>query len=311
MVVLVTGAAVVDILVSAPQELPAPGASRLTDTIALAAGGCGVNTAIGLARLGVPVEFAAHLGADGAGEWIKAELSRAGVGLAHFRQSAEVATKSAVVLLSAAGERSFLRTRGGGNAIARADLEHLDWSGIGHLHIGGCYSLRRLLGEDLAAVLRSARRAGVVTCLDTVWSSDGNWEALLPALGQIDHLLPSLAEARAITGESTPQAMARWLIAHGSTRVIIKLGERGAYACGPDIDAVVPALPVPGGRVIDTTGAGDAFCAGYLAALAEGLTAPRAVRWANAWGAVAVSGLGATAALRDRSQLEALVVPTE
>ncbi|AGY57411.1 carbohydrate kinase family protein [Gloeobacter kilaueensis] len=307
MTILCTGAAVVDVLVSVPETMPEPGSSALVETIALAAGGCGVNTAIALARLGVPVQFMAVLGADGAGDFLRAQLRGAGVGLEYFWQSRLVATKSAVVLLDSSGERAFLRTRGGGNAIAPVDFSYLDWSRFSHLHIGGNYSLRRLLGVDLAAVLRLARKSGVVTSLDTVWSSDGNWEVLLPALGAIDYLLPSLVEAQAISGERVPEKIARWFVGHGSRTVVLKLGAEGAYCYAPQIEVYLPAAPVPGGRVIDTTGAGDAFCAGFLGALVEGHSLIEAVRWANAWGAVAVSGLGATGGLVDRQQLETVL----
>lgn len=303
MSVVCTGAAVVDVLVRTPQLLPAPGESKIVEAISLAPGGCGINTAIGLARLGVDVSFWARLGADGAGDFLRSQLAGHGVGLDNWEQSPERTTKSTVVLVSESGERAFLRTSGGGNALSPSDFEQAEWSGIRHLHIGGCYSLRRLLGADLAHVLRLARTHGVTTSVDTVWSHDDNWDALLPALPWVDHLLPSLAEARQLTGEQDPEAICTWLQERGVNTVVIKLGVRGAFYSTAQSQEASPAFAVPGGQVVDTTGAGDAFCAGYIAALQVGCPLPEAVRWANGWAAVAVSALGATAALRDREQL--------
>ncbi|MBC8121206.1 MAG: carbohydrate kinase family protein [Gemmatimonadaceae bacterium] len=298
-----TGAAVVDVLVRAPRTLPAPGESKIVDAISLAPGGCGINTAIGLARLGVDVSFWARLGADGAGDFLRNQLEGHRVRLDNWQQSPERTTKSAVVLVSESGERAFLRTSGGGNALSLDDFEHAEWSGIRHLHVGGCYSLRRLLDVDLAQALRLARAYGVTTSVDTVWSHDDNWDTLLPALPWVDHLLPSLAEARRLTGEQDPEAICAWLHGRGVTTVVVKLGARGAFFSTTQDRAASPAFAVPGGRVVDTTGAGDAFCAGYIAALQVGRPLPEAVRWANAWAAIAVSALGATTALHDREQL--------
>ncbi len=265
-----------------------------------------MNTAIALARLAVPVHFWAKVGADEAGDLLRSQLQQAGVGVERYEQQPALVTKTAVVLIDRTGERSFLRTPGGGNALALTDFESQSWQGIDYLHIGGCYSLRRLLGPALAAALQMAHAHGVTTFLDTVWSSDGNWSALLPALPYIDHLLPSLAEAQAISGEVSPAAIAGWLHEHGAKTVVIKLGAEGAYLSTATVQTVLGPSPVPG-QIVDATGAGDAFCAGYIAAVRAGHPLLEAVRWGNAWGAAAVSAIGATAGLVDRSQLLAIL----
>lgn len=306
--VVCTGAAVVDLIIDTPPALPTPGTSQLVEEIDLAAGGCGVNTAIGLARLGVDVRFWARLGADGAGDFLHARLVDAGVGVEHCRREAGLRTKAAVVLIDRQGERSFLRTRGGGNAIGPEDAAAFDWKTVNHLHIGGCYSLRRLLGADLTDALKLAKVAGVTTSVDTVWSTDNSWAQLLPALSEIDHLLPSLEEARALSGLEHPQEIIAWFHERGSGCIVLKLGAAGSLVGtrGQGLIAV-PAFPIPGGRIVDTTGAGDAFCAGYIAAVQQGHPPREAARWGNAWAAVALSGRGATAALHDRSQLQAVL----
>jgi sugar/nucleoside kinase (ribokinase family) len=305
--VLCTGAAIVDLMVARPERLPEAGTSLLVDHIGLAPGGCGLNTALGLARLEVPTAFWARLGADPAGDFVGAALAAAGVDLTHCRQEAQVATKCAVVLVGEDGERAFLRVRGGGNAIGPEDAAVFDWRGIAHLHIGGCYSLRRLLGTDLAAALARARTAGVVTSVDTVWSTEGAWKMLLPALPETDHLLPSLDEGRALSGLEAPEAIVDWLHAQGARTVVLKLGAEGALASDGCTRLRVAACPVPGGRVVDTTGAGDAFCAGYIAALRAGKPLAEAVRWGNACGAAAVTARGATGGLVDRAGLATIL----
>ncbi|MBC7880624.1 MAG: carbohydrate kinase family protein, partial [Anaerolineae bacterium] len=222
------------------------------------------------------------------------------VELQYWEQTQTVSTKTTVVLLSPGGDRSFLRTTGGGNAINKQDGERVHWPNIAHLHIGGCYSLRSLLAEDLAAVLKSAKSFGVITSVDTVWSSEGIWSSILPALPWVDHFLPSLSEARMITGTQEPRQICDWLRNHGAQTIAIKLGDQGTFLAQGNQHTQIPAFAQ---KVIDTTGAGDAFCAGYIAALQFGKSVIEAVRWGNAWGAVAISAVGATTALHRREQL--------
>jgi sugar/nucleoside kinase (ribokinase family) len=298
--VLCTGAGVIDVLIDCPDSLPQPGTSKTVNQILLSVGGCGANTAIGLAKLGISVNFWGRFGEDGAGYFLRSQLNKLGVGLQYWEQMQTVSTKTTVVLLSPGGDRSFLRTTGGGNAINKQDGLRVDWRNIAHLHIGGCYSLRSLLAEDLATVLKHAKSLGVSTSVDTVWSSEGIWSSILPALPWIDHFLPSLSEARMITGTQDPAPICDWLQSHGAQTIAIKLGDQGTFLAQGKQHTHVRAFAQ---QVVDTTGAGDAFCAGYIAGLQAGRSVIDAVRWGNAWGAVAISAVGATTALHSRDQL--------
>jgi sugar/nucleoside kinase (ribokinase family) len=298
--VLCTGAGVIDVLIDCPDSLPQPGTSKTVNQIALSVGGCGANTAIGLARLGVAVNLWGRFGEDAAGNFLKSQLDLLGVGLQYWEQIQIVSTKTTVVLLSPGGDRSFLRTTGGGNAINKQDGLCVDWQNVAHLHIGGCYSLRSLLADDLAAVLKTAKSFGVITSVDTVWSSEGIWSLILPALPWIDHFLPSLSEARMITGLQEPPQICDWLQSCGAQTIAVKLGDQGTFLAQGKHHTHIPAFPQ---QVVDTTGAGDAFCAGYIAGLQAGKSVIEAVRWGNAWGAIAISAVGATTALHSRKQL--------
>lgn len=298
--VLCTGAAVIDVLIDCPDSLPQPGTSKTVNQIALSVGGCGANTAIGLARLGVAVNLWGRFGEDAAGNFLKNQLNLLGVGLQYWEQIQTVSTKTTVVLLSPGGDRSFLRTTGGGNAINKQDSSLVDWQNVAHLHIGGCYSLRSLVADDLAAMLKTAKSFGVITSVDTVWSSEGIWSSILPALPWIDHFLPSLSEARMITGLQEPPQICDWLQSRGAQTIAVKLGDQGTFLAQGKQHTHIPAFPQ---QVVDTTGAGDAFCAGYIAGLQAGKSVSDAVRWGNAWGAIAISAVGATTALHSRKQL--------
>lgn len=103
-----------------------------------------------------------------------------------------------------------------------------------------------------------------------------------------------------ITGIQEPAPICDWLRKHGAQTIAIKLGDQGTFLAQGNQHIHIPTFAQ---TVIDTTGAGDAFCAGYIAALQSQKSVIEAVRWGNAWGAVAISAVGATTALHHREQL--------
>jgi len=244
------------------------------------------------------------LGADSLGRFLKGQLEAEKVFPEVFIMDPTLVTKAALLIVNNQGERSLIRSREGGNALSLKDLDKIDLKGVRHLHIGGSYSLRNLLGENLAALLRYAKEMGLSTSLDTVWTHEDNWQSIFPALPQVDYFLPSLVEAQQITGRKQPRDIAQDLVKCGAKTIVIKLGQEGAYVHWQGSEGRVPAFDLgPHRQVVDTTGAGDAFCAGFIAAILAGHRIQTAVEWGNAAGAVTVTALGATTALRSRTQL--------
>lgn len=136
-----------------------------------------------------------------------------------------------------------------------------------------------------------------MTTLDTVWDDTGRWmEQLSPVLPHVDVFLPSLAEARELSGETEPPAIARSLQKAGARTVALKMGDRGCLVMDKDGEWFQsPAFEV---KAVDATGAGDAFVAGFLAGLRLGWELPRCADLGNATGALAVMDVGAAGATR-------------
>jgi sugar/nucleoside kinase (ribokinase family) len=185
-------------------------------------------------------------------------------------------------------------------ANARFHLEDIDFERIqsaGILHIGGALVLPGLDGEPMAEVLKRARRAGVVTFLDVVWDDTGRWmQVLEPCLPHVDYFIPSLPEAQALTGLEEPEQVARDLLSRGVGTVGLKMGADGCLvmtAAGERLR--LPAYQV---EVVDATGAGDAFAAGYIAGVWHGWSLEQTARFANAVGGLNVTGFGATGGVR-------------
>jgi sugar/nucleoside kinase (ribokinase family) len=285
--------------------LPPRGTLAAVERIELHAGGCAANTSIALARLGVPTAVLGKVGRDGFGDFLVGALQNDGVDLRGLVRDRDVATSATIVAVSADGERTFLHSPGANAAYTTADVAWPLIESAEILHIAGPFLMPQFIGEEAAAVLQRAKARGLTTTLDTVWDFTGRWLSVLkPCLPWLDYILPSLEEAKQITGRTIPREIAQVFFDHGVGTVGLKLGEAGAYvrtAQGEEV--TIPAFAVP---VADTLGAGDAWSAGFLCGLLHGWDLEQTTRFANAVGAFCVQALGATRGLRSFDETCAL-----
>jgi sugar/nucleoside kinase (ribokinase family) len=287
--VLCCGNLVRDILV-APVAVPA-----WVDSIEETFGGNGANTSYALARLGTPVRLMGTLGSDEPGDRIVATLQTAGVDMAHVNRSPRP-TPSTVVLVNHSGARALLH-RPGASQDAFADAVELTpdlIAGCTRSHLANVFALPALRPQagDLAA---RARQAGMSVSIDTGWDARGEWLGVLgPCLPHVDLLFVNEDEARELTGARDPAEAARAFKERGAITIVVKLGAAGCVVVHGQETVASPGFGVP---VVDTTGAGDCFAGGFLAALQRGLSYAGAARFANAVGALSVQKLGSTAGL--------------
>jgi sugar/nucleoside kinase (ribokinase family) len=288
--VVCLGILVADAIARPVGELPERGSLELVDEISLHGGGCALNTASVLVRLGLAAGAAGKVGGDALGAYLLALLDERGVDRGGVLTDPAVATSATVVLVDSSGERTFLHLPGA-NAGLRA--EELDrsylFSGRG-LHLAGALVMEALDGEPAARLLAEAKSLGLVTSLDTVWDATGRWGRVLPALPHVDLFAPSLPEGRAITGEGEPARVTAWLRERGVGAVVLKCGPQGCYVSGDDFEGPIEAFPV---AAVDGTGAGDAFVGGLLYGLLAGWPLERSARLASAVGALSTTAVGA------------------
>lgn len=291
------GILVADVVGKPIDALPPKGTLIAVDRMELHAGGCAANTGIGLARLGVATSVLGKLGEDGFGDFLAQTLMRNGIDARGVVRDPMAATSATMVAVDSCGERTFLHHAGANAAYAAADVV---WPVIEEaeiLHIGGPFLMPKFIGDDCAAVVRKAQAMGKTTTLDTVWDFTGRWMSVLaPCLPYLDYALPSLEEAKLITGREKPRDMAKVFLDAGVKTVGIKMGEEGAYILTAQGDELtIPAISVP---ATDTLGAGDAWAAGFLCGLTQSWDLERVTRFANAVGACCVQALGATTGVR-------------
>jgi ribokinase len=271
--ILVVGDVMVDIVAVLPGEL-----ARGSDTPAAIEhhfGGSGANVAAWLGSHGL---LAARIGADAFGEAAVAGLA------GPIERDAERATGTCVVLVHPGGERTMIPDAGANDAVELRELPHADhahFTGYGLLRPGSRAAVRRAMGL--------ARDRGMTISVDP--SSAAPLAAAPGFLDWVDGaqlLLPNADEARVLTGEADPERAARALAA--GREVVVTLGRGGALWTDGERLARVRAEEV---EAVDTTGAGDAFAAGLLAARAGGAEPEEALAAGCRLAAHAVARIGA------------------
>lgn len=260
----------------------------------LTVGGSASITACACARLGLKTMFVGAVGQDPLGQYMLHELNERGIDTTACPELEDAATGFSVIL-SRGEDRAILTHTG---AIERLARDHLPIDVVlaaRHVHISS-YFLLTELRPGLRALLETLKSADVSVSLDTNWDPTERWDAeLISLLGLVDLFLPNAAEACAIARCDDVTEAARILAREAST-VVVKLGAEGALLARAGQVEVDPGFPL---TPVDTTGAGDAFNAGFLRGWLTQTGAPGCLRLANAVAALTTQALGAVPAQPD------------
>jgi len=304
------GILVADVVAKPVDVLPERGRLVLASQFELHTGGCAANTGVGLARLGISTALAGKVGKDGFGDFLLRALAREGLDMRYVVQTEEASTSGTMVMVASDGERSFIHHIGANGVLRREDISDALLRSSKVVHVAGALLMPSLDGSPTADVLRTAKEAGAITCLDTAWDAQGRWmKAIAPALPYVDYFVPSFEEAKMLVpGLTEPEEVAKALREAGARVVVLKMGERGCYVQSEEESFYAPAYRVP---VADATGAGDAFAAGWIAGLVLGWDLRSTAKLANAVGACCVMAIGATAGLRSLQETLQCVGETE
>jgi sugar/nucleoside kinase (ribokinase family) len=284
------GVHVLDTHVIGVESIPAGSDGQLVETIRMSAAGTAGGTALVLSRLGAEVTSYGAVGTDPIADVLLALLTREGVDVSGLVRKEEHQTSSSVIPVRPNGDRPAWHCIGANGVFTPDDLPSSAFDGISHLHLGGPEFLG---GEAAGQLLERARAAGAVTSLDLLAPGDPDMLAwVADALPHTDFLLPNDEQVLGFTGASSLADGARALVAAGAGCVAVTQGARGALVVTADEVIEVPAYDVD---VVDTTGCGDAFSAGFLRGLSLGRDLRAAAELGCATAAQVAGGLGTDA----------------
>lgn len=303
------GILVADVMGIPVDVVPERGKLTLVDRMELHGGGCANNTGVGLAKIGIKTAIIGKVGNDGFGDFMVNSLSNSGVDCSGVVRDSKSATSATMVMVHGDGERSFIHYIGANATLTEADINYDVIKRSKILHIAGTFLMPGFDGEPTMHVLKKAKEMGVTTALDTAWDSRGNWMKLLePCLQYVDYAVPSIEEARMVTGKQEPEDVAKVLMDKGVGTVALKMGSQGCYIKSSNEELRIPIYRV---KAVDANGAGDSFAAGFLTGLVNGWDLERTGKFANAVGAFCVTALGATTGIRDQKTIEAFIAAKE
>jgi sugar/nucleoside kinase (ribokinase family) len=286
-VVVSLGVHVLDVLARPVTHIPDGQGGELIEEIRATPAGTAAGTALIIAKLGAESRSAGAIGTDALGDLLLTLLHADGVDTSMVVRRADVQTSASVLPIRPDGSRPALHVIGANATFTPADVAADAFAGVDHLHLGGPEFLG---GENAAQVLQQARAAGATTSADLLAPGDpGILEWVGGMLEHLDYLLPNDEQLLGFTGESDLTAAARALVARGVGCVAVTRGAQGALVVTQDDVVEVPAYAVD---VIDTTGCGDAFSAGFVVGRALGRDLRAAAQLGCATASFVAGGLG-------------------
>lgn len=304
--IVCVGEMLVDIIAHPVKAVPFQNDTYPIDEICISTGGDAINTAINLAKLGHDVTYLGRVGNDPLGLMMVQQARERKVNMEYVAYSSTQAQTKSLILVKPDGQRTFLQYAGTSAEFCFEDCNLALLSQADILQIGGTFHLPKFDGHGAAKLLALAQEKGVITSMDVTSDHSGRWnEILWPVYPHLDYFLPSIEQASMIANTEQPEEIADFFLNRGVKNVAIKLGQKGSFFKNSQTAfyaGIYRHIPV-----METTGAGDAFCAGFLCGIAQSLPPEKCVNLATACASFAISSIGATAGMGELAEVQAFI----
>jgi sugar/nucleoside kinase (ribokinase family) len=294
------GLYILDVLGRPVRAIPEGGNVDFIEEIRLTVAGTAGGTVIDAAKLGLNCAAVGAVGSDEKADWVMLTLQKHGIDTSLMQRIDGVPTSATILNVRPNGERPALHARGASDHfdIAPADYDRVFAAPI--IHLGGTGLLAKIDGQRSADILAEAKARGRVTTWDLVGARAETAEFVLPLLPHIDYFMPSIEEASIMCGLTAAEDIAGFYLARGITACVLTMGGDGVfYAHRDGTRRHSPAYEI---EIVDTTGCGDAFDAGFIVALHHRMEIEDALRFAQAAAGLVASGLGSDAGIRSFEQ---------
>lgn len=298
--VSVVGLYILDVLGRAITRIPERGNVDFIQEIRLTVAGTAGGTVINTAKLGLKSLAVGAVGNDEKADWLLLAMQKHGIDVSAMQRIDGVPTSATILPIRPNGERPALHVRGASDHfdVPPAMYDQVFASPI--VHLGGTGLLKKLDGPASLTLLQEAKRRGCTVTFDLIAANAETARIVEPLLPFIDYFMPSIEEAKDMSGCSTPEDCASFYLGKGARCCVFTLGGDGAYYAHQDGTRLKsPAYDVP---VVDTTGCGDAFDAGFITALHHKMDVETALRFAQAAAGLVATGLGSDAGIESFEQ---------
>jgi sugar/nucleoside kinase (ribokinase family) len=295
------GIQIMDILGRPVIEIPEGQNVALLEEIRITVAGTAGGTSIDLAKLGAEVFAMGAIGEDEIGNFLLTTMQRYGINTGSLKRKPGVQTSSSMLPIRPNGDRPSLHVLGANGELVWEDIDLEKIASVDYFHMGGTSLLPKFDGEPTRKVLEFAKQNGVTTTFDLVAMERSDLLDLIePCLPFVDYFMPGLEEAVMMCGLTDRQEVIRFFLERGAGHTVFKMGEQGSSIAylkdGEVIEKRIPSYKVP---VVDSTGCGDAYCAGFIVGLSMGWDPEKAARLGTAAGGLVIQGLGSDAGIVD------------
>jgi hypothetical protein len=293
--VSVIGLYILDVLGRPVTKIPDRGNVDFIEEIRLTVAGTAGGTVVDTAKLGLKSLAVGAVGDDEKADWVLLTLNKHGIDTTAMQRIPGVPTSATILNVRPNGDRPALHVRGASDHFDVAPAMYDQVFDAPIIHLGGTGLLRKLDGPASVTLLREAKKRGRIVTFDLIAANAETAKIVQPLLPFIDYFMPSIEEARDMSGQSAVEDCAKFFLGHGAKCCVFTLGGDGAYYAHSDGTHLrSPAYDI---KVVDTTGCGDAFDAGFIAALHNKMDIPTSLRFAQASAGLVATGLGSDAGI--------------
>lgn len=298
------GIHIVDILGRPVTHIPEGQHVALLEEIRITVAGTAAGTSIDLAKLGAEVYAMGAIGEDELGNFLLDTMRRYGVNTEGLVRKSGVQTSSTMLPIRPNGERPALHVTGANGELTYEDLNLDIIADADYLHMGGASLLPKFDGEPMARALKFAKEHNVITTFDQVAVHRPDLKDIVTVcMPYTDYFMPGYEEAIMMCGLNDRQEIIKFFLDAGAKHTVFKMGGEGSSIAymedGQIHESRVPALKAP---IVDSTGCGDAYCAGFIMGLSMGWELEKCAKLGTAAGGLVIQGLGSDAGIVDLEQ---------
>ncbi len=298
------GIHIVDILGRPVSYIPEGQNLALLEEIRVTVAGTAAGTSVDLAKLGADVYAMGAIGEDELGNFLLDTMNRYGIDTTCLVRKPEVQTSATMLPIRPNGERPALHVTGANGELVFEDLNLDVIASADYLHMGGASLLPKFEGEPMAKALKFAQEHGVTTTFDQVAIQRPDLlDIITPCMPYVDYFMPGLEEAIMMCGLDNRLEVIEFFLNAGAKHTVFKMGGEGSSIAymedGQIREHRIPALTVP---IVDSTGCGDAYCAGFIMGLSMGWDLKKSAQLGTAAGGLVIQGLGSDAGIVNLEQ---------